>query len=243
MCILSPEHYDTLVKGGIKSKKEFSEKLWHYTNQGIAASLPKIVQTVKPGVLGFIAGYALGAYARVVNMTGFSSSLVPKFLEPASFHVVVAGGPAGKFSTFLPCFGALKPPHPFANLSRAVHRKVVPQDAKAMAAGIAAAAVVAAPATARDGKLILLDPTHEIKVSPFKLAKRTGKLVGTVGFLDISKPGGSKVFDRLAELIQASFPGVAIERFVKETFGKVATDGLRNEIVKKCNFMVLALAD
>ena len=28
LCVLSPEHYDTLVAGGITSKKMFSEKLW-----------------------------------------------------------------------------------------------------------------------------------------------------------------------------------------------------------------------
>ena len=45
-------------------------------------------------------------------------------------------------------------------------------------------------------------------------------------------------FCRLAQLIQKSFPDVTVERFVKETFARVASEALRNEIVKKCTFTV-----
>ena len=122
---------------------------------------PAIVQLKKPGVVGFVAGYALSAAAHAANAVGYSLPFVPKFLEPDSFHVVVAGGPAGKFSMFLPCFGALKPPHPFANLSRAVHRKVVPPAPGTMQSGTPKQAAAAGGGA----KVVLLDPTHELQVA------------------------------------------------------------------------------
>jgi hypothetical protein len=45
-------------------------------------------------------------------------------------------------------------------------------------------------------KAVYLDPTHELTVTPFEPTQRSGKITGTVGLMDISKPGGGKVFVR-----------------------------------------------
>lgn len=60
-------------------------------------------------------------------MVGLSAlELVPKFATPDSFHIIVAGGRAGKFSSFMPCFGIGAPGTPMGNMSKPVHRPVEP---------------------------------------------------------------------------------------------------------------------
>lgn len=50
--------------------------------------------------------------------------VAPKFSSPRSLHVLVAGGAAGKFSSFAPGFGVGRRPMPTANLSTAASRRV-----------------------------------------------------------------------------------------------------------------------
>jgi hypothetical protein len=64
-----------------------------------------------------------------------------------------------------------------------------------------------------------------------------------VAFLDISKPRGDVLLDRLEEQLKARAPGVDIRRYAKPTFTKPAPDALRQEIRASSNFVVEALAD
>ena len=88
----------------------------------------------------------------------------------------------------------------------------------------------------------LLDPTGELAPAHRELVRRPPSLDGlTVGLLDISKPRGDVVLDRLAERLTQL--GARIERYKKPTFTKPAPVDLRHEISTKCDVVIEALAD
>jgi len=89
----------------------------------------------------------------------------------------------------------------------------------------------------------ILDPTNEKTPIARQLTPRSGVISGTVAFLDISKPRGDVLLDRLEEQLKARAPGVDIRRYAKPTFTKPAPDTLRQEIRAASNFVVEALAD
>jgi len=89
----------------------------------------------------------------------------------------------------------------------------------------------------------ILDPTNEKTPIARQLTPRSGVISGTVAFLDISKPRGDVLLDRLEEQLKARAPGVDIRRYAKPTFTKPAPDALRQEIRAASNFVVEALAD
>ncbi len=89
----------------------------------------------------------------------------------------------------------------------------------------------------------ILDPTNEKTPIARQLTPRSGVISGTVAFLDISKPRGDVLLDRLEEQLKARAPGVDIVRYAKPTFTKPAPDALRQEIRANSNFVVEALAD
>ncbi len=89
----------------------------------------------------------------------------------------------------------------------------------------------------------ILDPTNEKTPIARQLTPRSGVISGTVAFLDISKPRGDVLLDRLEEQMKVRAPGVNIRRYAKPTFTKPAPDALRQEIRSNSNFVVEALAD
>jgi len=89
----------------------------------------------------------------------------------------------------------------------------------------------------------ILDPTNEKTPIARQLTPRSGVISGTVAFLDISKPRGDVLLDRLEEQLKVRAPGVDIRRYAKPTFTKPAPDALRQEIRASSNFVVEALAD
>jgi hypothetical protein len=89
----------------------------------------------------------------------------------------------------------------------------------------------------------ILDPTNEKTPIARQLTPRSGVISGTVAFLDISKPRGDVLLDRLEEQLKARAPGVDIRRYAKPTFTKPAPDALRQEIRATSDFVVEALAD
>jgi hypothetical protein len=114
----------------------------------------------------------------------------------------------------------------------------------------------------------ILNPTAESKQDAFQRTPRSGRLEGVVGFLDISKAGGSVLLDRLAQLFQEQFPAVTVKRFMKATFSRPMAkvrdlcspmlscwipltrstctwfqQTLQDEITATCQFVVSALAD
>ncbi len=88
----------------------------------------------------------------------------------------------------------------------------------------------------------LLDPTSERAPAERTLNPRPASLDGlTVGLLDISKPRGDVLLDRLAERLAAD--GVTVRRYAKPTFAKPAPVDLRHEIATQCEVVIEALAD
>jgi hypothetical protein len=89
----------------------------------------------------------------------------------------------------------------------------------------------------------ILDPTDERVPIRRELAARHGKVTGTVALLDIVKPRGDVLLDRLEARLGERLPGVAFRRYRKPTFTKPAPLELREKIAAECGFVIEALAD
>ncbi len=89
----------------------------------------------------------------------------------------------------------------------------------------------------------ILDPTNERAPIARQLTPRSGTVSGTVAFLDISKPRGNVLLDRLEEQLKLRAPGITVARYSKPTFAKPAPDALRAQIRAHSDYVVEALAD
>jgi hypothetical protein len=89
----------------------------------------------------------------------------------------------------------------------------------------------------------ILDPTDERVPIRRTLTPRPEAITGTVALLDISKPRGNVLIDRLQEQLAARLPGVTFKRYAKPTFTKPAPEDLRRAIAEECSFVIEALAD
>jgi hypothetical protein len=89
----------------------------------------------------------------------------------------------------------------------------------------------------------ILDPTDERVPIRRALAPRHGTVSGTVALLDIIKPRGDVLLDRLEERLRERLPGVTFRRYRKPTFTKPAPLDLRRQIAEECGFVIEALAD
>jgi hypothetical protein len=79
--------------------------------------------------------------------------------------------------------------------------------------------------------------------SPGNLPHALAPSQGRVALLDISKPRGSVLLDRLEQVLAAQLPGVTLTRYAKPTFSKPAPAALREEIQRDNDFVIEALAD
>ena len=89
----------------------------------------------------------------------------------------------------------------------------------------------------------ILDPTDERVPVNREPTRRPEHVTGTVGLLDISKPRGNVLLDRLEKQLAERLPNVELKRNIKPTFAKPAPDDLRRQIVEECGFVIEALAD
>jgi hypothetical protein len=89
----------------------------------------------------------------------------------------------------------------------------------------------------------ILDPTDERVPVRRMLTRRPESISGVVGLLDISKPRGNVLIDRVEERLRERLPGVEFRRYAKPTFTKPAPDDLRRQISEECGFVIEALAD
>ena len=89
----------------------------------------------------------------------------------------------------------------------------------------------------------ILDPTDERVPVTRRLTPRSGTVCGRVALLDISKPKGNLLLDRLEQVLAAQLPGVTLTRYAKPTFSKPAPAALREEIQRDNDFVIEALAD
>lgn len=90
---------------------------------------------------------------------------------------------------------------------------------------------------------VILDPTDERVPVTRSLAARSGAISGRVALLDIGKPRGNVLLDRLEEQLRNRLPGVELIRYTKPTFTKPAPDAVRGEIRANADFVIEALAD
>ena len=89
---------------------------------------------------------------------------------------------------------------------------------------------------------ILLDPTAErAPAARPRLARPEGLDGQTVGLLDISKARGNVFLDRVDERLAAM--GIAVRRYKKPTFTRVAPTLLKQQIAGECQVVVEGLAD
>lgn len=89
---------------------------------------------------------------------------------------------------------------------------------------------------------VLLDPTSERVPARRTLTERPASLVGlSVALLDISKPRGDVLLDRLEQRLVDD--GMTVRRYAKPTFAKPAPVDLRHEIATRSEVVIEALAD
>ena len=89
---------------------------------------------------------------------------------------------------------------------------------------------------------VMLDPTSERQPARRQLLPRPESLAGlTVGLLDISKPRGDVFLDKLDELLSGK--GIAVKRYSKPTFTRVAPVDLKQRIAEEVDVVVEGLAD
>jgi len=89
----------------------------------------------------------------------------------------------------------------------------------------------------------ILDPTDERVPVARSITPRPAAITGNVAFLDISKPRGNVLIDRLQEILSERLPDVTFNRYAKPTFTKPAPDDLRRQIEQDNDFVIEALAD
>jgi hypothetical protein len=90
---------------------------------------------------------------------------------------------------------------------------------------------------------IIMDPTDEREPVHRQIAPRSGSIAGNVALLDISKPRGSVLLDRLEALLRDRLPSITVNRYAKPTFTKPAPDDLRRDILQANDFVIEGLAD
>lgn len=268
LVVISPEHAKTLRRGDVSSKAQLANCLWHNANRQLASQLSRTLPLAfkaRPkcaaalGVVLALLSMALSLLADCLSWWWPEQwmrflplhSLVldrllgaPKFDSPASFHIVLAGGRAGKFSSFCPGFGAGRSPNPFAKISQASCRAIDPMPAAASGASAAAFPITADEADVA-GVSALVDPTPSSLTTVHASLERPPSLcAGTaIALVDISKTGGAKLLDRLESRMRRECPGIACKRFRKPTFSRPMPASMCDEIARSCSLVVNALAD
>jgi len=89
----------------------------------------------------------------------------------------------------------------------------------------------------------ILDPTDERVPVARQISRRSGRIAGNVALLDISKPRGNVLLDRLEAALKDRLPGITVNRYAKPTFTKPAPEALRQQIRNENDFVIEALAD
>ena len=204
MRVLCPENYDALYDDGITSKQMLRERLHQ-------------LAVVQP----------LQAKADVTQGMAWPEDLRggSRLLNLSSLDIVVAGAPAGKFSSFLPA----------GMFSVGVAKKV------------GAAPRASLPYQAQMvfvNAQEVLDPRGNVEVRSLALVPR-GPIAenSTIGLVDINKPGGSFFLDRMEELIKQAHPTVSVKRYAKPGPGAPVAASLLAKIKDECKYVITGLAD
>ncbi len=90
----------------------------------------------------------------------------------------------------------------------------------------------------------VLDPTDEASPMEKKLANPVPDLHGkVVGFLDISKPKGDIFLKHLENLLTQRYRVAEVMHRRKPTYTRPAPEDLLEEMAKRCDVIIEALAD
>lgn len=89
----------------------------------------------------------------------------------------------------------------------------------------------------------ILDPTDERSPVVRSITTRPEDLSGRLALLDIRKPRGNVLLDRLEELLAERYPRIEVKRFEKPTFTKPAPTEVRQHIKANADLVVEGLAD
>lgn len=89
----------------------------------------------------------------------------------------------------------------------------------------------------------ILDPTDERSPVVRTITPRPHQLEGRLALLDIRKPRGNVLLDRLEELLNERYPKLEVKRFDKPTFTKPAPTEVRQNIKANVDLVVEGLAD
>src|SRR5258706_13114161 len=89
----------------------------------------------------------------------------------------------------------------------------------------------------------IVGPTDDRVPLSRTLASRPQRLSGVVALLDIVKPRGDVLLDRIEQRLAERVPDVTLKRYRKPTFAKPAPDELRRRIAAESDFVIEALAD
>jgi hypothetical protein len=90
---------------------------------------------------------------------------------------------------------------------------------------------------------VILDPTAERTPLARRPARRSGRIEGPLGLVDIAKARGDVFLDELERALREREPALEIVRLRKPTFTKPAPSDLREEISRRCRTVIQALAD
>ena len=272
LLVVSPEHFTTLKRGGVVSKEQLATCLWHCANRAASRHIVRTLFVAKPNLRPWVivaVGSALGLLAFALSLLADLLSYLlpsialyvlplhsfvlaqllkaPKFTSPTSFHILVAGANAGKFSTTCAGFGVGLPPRPTANLSMACSAKVEEQGGnnnKSYSAKEVKAKIGEISIGPRTNSYGLIDPTGAYPRTALNPSLRLPTLDNaTIGLLDISKPGGSTLLDQIERRLLTDYPNLRCMRVSKPTFSRPMPKDFHQSKLQKCTTIIAALAD
>mmetsp|Transcript_7320 Transcript_7320/g.16587 ORF Transcript_7320/g.16587 Transcript_7320/m.16587 type:complete len:412 (+) Transcript_7320:1-1236(+) len=238
LCVICPEHYDTLVKGGYNTKAKLRQALFeqmahHMLPQaeGLITMLLKRQGKSYPSIVVKFLAMLLRIAAFFAKLLGREFTPLKKVNSPESLKIVVAGGYAGKFSSFMPGFGVGPPGTPAADMSTPVTKAIEPRPGSLDDP---------TPPSTEEGEVVV-NPVPTECSQPTPVVKRSGKIVGPVALMDISKPRGSELLDVYEAKLKAL--GIETKRYKKPTFSRPAPKTLLEQMSRECRSAILGLAD
>ena len=233
--MISPEHVDTLQRDGF-TKDDIREQIQKVT----ARPLADLASTEDAG--GGLSPERLAAMPEERRATDRRRSSPQK----GNIHIVVAGAEAGKFSgVFHGWAGGEIGSIPVSQKNRPVGSRPC---GGPMPSDLPGPMLLFRQTRTEEGigggtMTTILDPTDERVPVARTVTPRAGAIRGNVALLDISKPRGNILLDRLETQLAERLPEVTVNRYAKPTFTKPAPDSLRRDIRDANDFVIEALAD
>ena len=242
MVILSPEHYQLATKK-FTTRKSFQAALRRASNLKSSFHIAFAVVDkhqkyvfIFQWLIRLVLGTILGSLCWFLTFF-FGLTLLPKFETDDVINVVVAGGPAGKFTLCVAGFGAGFQGFSTRGLSLPTTESVVDSLGDLLPESSSS---LTTTKKHRDKKIV--DPRVDEDMPSSVVNKEPPRPSLTkIGLLDISKGGSKEFLDGLTPLLKTKAPVI---RFRKPTFARRAPTKLLDDIVSSgVSHVVLGLAD